>query len=1134
MKLISTLKLLLLSLLFFPVFLFSMGENELSKKSNLKGILSNHEVSFSLFLDETNPSCMSCADGSISTSAVGGFSPFNYTWSNGSTNSSINNLPDGTYTVSVTDLLNCQVIETVTLTSGMAVFGVEVATLGVGCYGDSTGNAVAQVTDGMMPFEYLWSNGDTSSTSSNLPQGNYSLTVTDATGATATDDFTINSPDSLVVVGNAMVGCEGGTSGSMIAIVTGGSFPFSYAWSNGDTVQTATNLSTGNYVVTVTDVNGCVATSSAVFLNQPIEVNSNPFPSSTSCPGGMDGSVTLDVWGGSGGYTFNWSNGDTTQNITNVLAGGYAVTVTDSNGCTSISQVNVDSPSPITLNVQGIGNVSCNGGGDGSIFADAFGGNPGYTYVWNNGDTGSFIDSLGAGTYFATITDAIGCTGIGSVTVNEPEILETFTFGSSVCNGSDDGTANVVVSGGTQPFSYAWSTGATTSEIENLIPGTYYITVSDVNQCMAEDSITINLNANILMSNPSSTMVSCPAGNDGTATITPTGGNAPYTYQWTTGSGDSIITNLTAGTYTVTVVDLFNCSFVETYEIAQPDPVEINATSVNANCGLPNGIIYLAPTGGTSPYTYEWFNGSNADSLANLEAGAYAVNVTDANGCVKQFFVDVMMGNNPPNAIAQNISVSLNNLGQATIEVDQINNGSTDDCGIDTMFIDLMSFSCDDIGENTVTLTVIDEQNASSTTTATVTLIDEIAPTVITQNITLSFDDMGIVSIDPSQIDNGSFDNCEIDTMSLSVNLFDCTNVGDQTVTLFVTDIAGNTSSDTAIVTLVDNIPPTIIAQNINIYLDDTGKVNIQATDIDDGSFDNCGIDATNMSIDISEFDCSHLGENAVIFTITDANGNVNSVTTVITVNDTIPATFTCPPNQVIESCDSVIIIDYTIGDVVDNCSTGSPILIDGIPAGGELSTGTVTNVFEYIDPAGNVTTCSFDITLITSPPVLIQLDTFIQATAGNSDGSIEISITSGNAPFLFEWSSNGNIVSTEEDPTGLPAGNYEVIVTDVNGCINTLQVEITTGIQDPELVSKVNLFPNPTNDILFIKMDLPIEAGDRIQLSSIDGKVLLEKSLNSGDELIEMNVKNFTNGIYIMQLTVNQSIITKRVIIQN
>lgn len=1016
--------------------------------------------------------------------------------------------------------------------SNNVVFSVEVLTLPVGCYGESTGNAVSQITDGVMPFQYLWSNGDTTSISSNLAQGNYSLTVTDATGATATNNFTITQPDSLVVSTEATVGCTGGTSGSMTATVLGGSFPYAYAWSNGDSVQTTTGLSTGNYVVTVTDVNGCTAVSSALFLEQPIEVNSNPFPNSTSCPDGMDGSITLDVWGGSGNYTYNWSTGATTQNITNISAGTYSVTVTDSNACTSTSEVTVDSPAPITLNVQGIGNVTCNGASDGSIFADAFGGNPGYTYIWSNGATGSFIDSLVAGTYFATITDAVGCTEVGSVTVNEPELLETFTFGSSVCNGSNDGTANVVVSGGTQPFSYSWSNGATTPEIENLVPGTYYVSVSDVNQCMAVDSITINLNANILTSNPSSTMVSCPSGNDGTATITPSGGNAPYSYLWSTGSTDSIIMDLAAGSYTVTVVDLFNCSFVENYTITAPSPIEGNANVVDASCGLLNGIIYLNPTGGTSPFTYEWFDGSTADSLANLEPGAYAVNITDANNCIQQFSVEVGMGNNPPNAITQDISINLNDQGAATIDVVQINNGSNDDCGIDSMYIDLMTFSCDDLGENTVTLTVIDEMDATSTATATVTIFDDMAPTAISQNITLSLDTNGAASLTVDQIDNGSFDNCGIDSMSINITQFDCSNIGDNIVWLTVTDASGNVDSSQAIVSIIDDLAPTASAQDLTIYLDENGNVQIDLNQIDNGSMDNCSIDS--MGIDIVDFDCSNLGENTVVLTVIDPAGNIQTDTAIVTVADTIAATFACPNDLIISSCDSLVVLDYDLGDVIDNCSMGSPILISGIPSGGELSTGTVTNVFEYIDPAGNVTTCSFDITLTTNAMIEIQLDTFIQATPGNSDGSIEITITSGNGPFTFEWISDGNIVSTDEDPTGLPAGNYEVIVTDANGCLSTLQVEISTGIQSPELVAKVNLFPNPTNDLLLVKMDLPIKTGDKIELLSMDGKILLENNLSAGDELVEINVSNFTAGIYIMQLTMNQGVVSKRVVVKD
>jgi len=787
-------------------------------------------------------------------------------------------------------------------------------------------------------------------------------------------------------------------------------------------------------------------------------------------------------------------------------------------------------------------------------------------------------------------------------------------------------------------------------------------------------------------------MISCPAGNDGIAISTPTGGNAPYNYTWSTGSVDSMITNLSPGTYTVTVVDFFNCSFIETYEITEPAPIEANSTAVNASCGMLNGIAYVDPTGGTAPYTFEWFNGSTADSLANLEAGTYAVNITDANNCVNQFSVQITMENMPPTAIAQtDLSFPLDAQGVAFIDVNLVNNGSFDDCGIDTMYIDFDVFTCDQIGENVVTLTVVDNQglmtsmttivtifdveqptvmtqnitiplNVNGTATITpaqvdngsfdncmievmtlsmsqfdcsnlgentviltvmdiyenidsaaavvtivdeltpniitqnvavaldangnaaitpsqvnnglfdncaidsasismsqfdctnigsntvmltamdasgnsttepviITIVDDMAPTIATQNITVVLDTNGVAQISVSQIDNGTSDNCGIDTMNLDISTFDCTNLGDNTVLLTATDVNGNVNEAEATVTVVDDLAPTIIVQNIAVYLDENGNAEVNMDQINNGTFDNCEINS--MSIDITSFDCDNLGGNDVIFTAIDANGNMAFDTAIVTVTDTIAATILCPPNLVIESCDSVIILDYMLGDVIDNCSTGSPVIVSGIPSGEELSTGTVTNVFEYIDPAGNISTCSFDITLVTVPEIVIQLDSSTPATAGNSDGSIEITITTGTGPFQFEWISGGSVVSTDEDPTGLPAGNYEVLVTGVNGCAATFQVDIMTGVQDPELVAKVNLFPNPTSDILFVKMDLPIESGDKVQLYSIDGKVLLEKTLAAGEALIELNVENFNNGIYIMQLTVNQGVVTKRVIVE-
>jgi len=1032
----TTHKTLLAILLLFPLIGFStISENNLM-----------------LFLNGTDPSCQTCTNGAVTTSTIGGIMPFNYVWSNGATTSNLQDLPNGNYIVTVTDLIGCQAIDSITLAgTGTLDFNAEVLTLGAACFGDNSGNAVAQVTGGTMPYSYAWSTGDTTSTTSNLFMGNYSLTVTDATGEMDTVDFFIPQSDSLSVFTESFVGCNGGNSGSAVATVTGGSFPFSYAWSTNATTNTATGLSTGIYGVTITDANGCTA-SSAVNLVQPIALQSNPLPGSTSCQGAPDGFVEVNVWGGAGPYSYVWSNGDSTQSSYGLTEGFYSLTITDVNGCTSLAQSTVEGPAPITLNVQGISNVTCVGGNDGAIFADAFGGNPGYSYVWSTTDTTTFIQNLSAGVYTVTITDATNCTGTGTVSVLEPEPFQTFMFGSSVCNGSDDGTANVTVSGGVLPYQYAWSTGDSTSQIANLTPGTYYVTVTDINNCLITDSITVNLSSTVLVSNPSSTMITCNGGNDGTATVAPTGGVAPYTFNWSNGSTDSIATGLIAGTYTVEVFDLFNCSFIETFNIIEPTPLAINATVTSINCGNTIGGATINPSGGTPPYSIEWFNGSNADTISNLGIGTYAVNITDGNQCVQQFFIDIIENNNAPTAIAQDITVSLDSTGLASIDVSQIDNGSIDDCGIDTMFIDINQFDCSSLGSNVVTLTVVDEDNETSTTTATVTVTDSIAPTVITQNATIYLDTIGIAQLAADQINNGSTDNCEIDT----------------------------------------------------------------------------------MYIDFTQYVCLGVGENTVTLTVIDGDGNMQTGTAMVTVLDTIAPTLTCINDIAVTNCDSAgVIIDYPIPSVNDNCPTGTPTLVSGPMPGEEVPLGTTIITYEYTDLGGNTATCSFNFIVESIPGFTIQLDSLVEATDGNLDGTIDISVSVGSGPYSFQWLLNGNLFATTEDLSGVPAGNYEVMVTDVNGCVSTFMVDVTTEINNPELLSKVLVYPNPTTEMLFVKMDIPVTSGNQVQFYSLDGKLLLEKNLNNSEQSVELNLSDFNNGIYLMQLTVDQGVVTKRITIQ-
>ena len=510
-------------------------------------------------LDPMESTCANCADGAIVTMTSGGVPPYTYAWSNGATASAITNLLAGIYAVTVTDVLGCMTVDSVNLmvNTGTTNLSLDVATLATSCFGASDGNAVAVANGGMMPYTYAWSTGDSTNTTSNLSAGTYTGTVTDANGSMVIDTFTIDEPAQLIVSAPASPGCTGPTSGTATANVTGGVFPYTYAWSTGDSTATISGLSTGTFGVTVTDANGCVAEFSD-FLVQPIEVNVNLEPTGPSCFANSDGFINAFTWGGTQPYTFLWSDGQTVQTAVGLTPGNYSVTVTDDLGCTAIGSGFLDGGNPIDIAVQGISTVSCIGDTDGALLIDAFGGSgQGYDYVWANGDTGAFTDSLASGFHMVTVTDVgTGCTHIDSVFVNSPLALNSFLNPTPTCGNASEGVIEAIPSGGTLPYTYLWSNGATTQIITGLPVGNYDVTITDINGCTTTNSITLTEIPNAFVGTINTTPVTCTGGNDGAAVAVPSGSNGPFTYLWSTGSTSASISGLTPGGYFLSLIHI--------------------------------------------------------------------------------------------------------------------------------------------------------------------------------------------------------------------------------------------------------------------------------------------------------------------------------------------------------------------------------------------------------------------------------------------------------------------------------------------------------------------------------------------------------------------------------------------------
>jgi len=395
----------------------------------------------------------------------------------------------------------------------------------------------------------------------------------------------------------------------------------------------------------------CSATSVEVTLATQTDI--------TGCFGDATGAIDINVSGGTGTgtYTYLWSNSATTEDISGLTAGAYTVTVTDGIGTTDTLQVTITQPTAVAPSGTHT-SVSCFGGTDGSIALTTTGGTGAYTYSWSGPDSYTSTDEdpsgLAAGAYTVTVTDANSCTGTTTVTVTQPAAALAANISATTnvsCNGGSNGSATVSASGGTAPYTYDWPgtpTGDDTVTASGLAAGDYVVTVTDAKNCTTTASATITEPDVLVASISAQTNVSCNGLSDGSATVTASDGTAPYTYDWPgTPAGDGTVTatGLAAGGYTVTVTDANNCTTTATATITQPDALSLGTSQGNVSCrDGSNGTATVTPSGGTTPYAYDWNGTPTGDgtvTITGLTAGAYTVTVTDDEGCTSSATVTI-------------------------------------------------------------------------------------------------------------------------------------------------------------------------------------------------------------------------------------------------------------------------------------------------------------------------------------------------------------------------------------------------------------------------------------------------------------------------------------------------------------
>lgn len=478
-------------------------------------------------------------------------------------------------------------------------------------------------------------------------------------GCTASASTTVNqSPAVSLAATSQNVACFGQSNGTASATASGGVGNLNYLWSNGATTASISNLSAGTYSVSVADTEGC-GQSASVTISQPNLLVANAVATPESAAGANNGTATASPTGGSPNYNYLWSNGATTAQITGLAPGVYIVTVGDANGCTAVQTVTVNAfgcTVAISTNSQ---NVTCNGQANGSATVNITAANQPVAILWTtaSGTPVGFtatVSNLAPGNYLVGVLDAANCPAAGSVTISEPPVLAanaTSTNESAV--GANDGTATASPSGGTSPYSFLWSNGATSQSLTNLAPGVYTVSVTDVNSCQSTQSVSVSAFDCALNLNVTATGVSCFGTNDATATVSVSGGTSPFTYLWSNGQTTATATGLDGSLVSVTVTDAAGC--VATGQpnlIVIPPPLVFQNISVQQNVCIEsqNGAISLEGTGGTPPFSYQWSNGQSTPNLTNLPNGNYILTLTDSKGCTKisQTFQIAATDNVPP------------------------------------------------------------------------------------------------------------------------------------------------------------------------------------------------------------------------------------------------------------------------------------------------------------------------------------------------------------------------------------------------------------------------------------------------------------------------------------------------------
>ncbi|MHA3789405.1 T9SS type A sorting domain-containing protein [Flavobacterium hauense] len=1115
--------------------------------------------------------CNGVNTGTAGVIPAGAPGPYTYVWSpSGGSADTASNLAAGNYSVVITASNGCSITKNFTITQPSALVATAGTVSNVSCNTGNNGMASVNVTGGTGAYTYLWApSGGTAATANGLAAGTYTVTVKDANLCQTTQSFTITQPNALVasVGSQTNVSCNGGTNGSATVSVTGGTGTYTYLWMpSGGTGVTASGLAAGTYTVTVKDANLC-QTSQSFTITEPAALTATTSQTNVLCNGGSTGTASVTTSGGTAAYTYLWApTGGTAAAATGLAAGTYTCTITDVKGCFIIKTFTLTQPSSLVASAGTQNNLSCNGGANGSATVNVTGGTTPYTYDWNGtpiGDNTATISGLMAGTYTATVTDAKGCTTNQIFTITQPSALDATTSQVNVsCFGASNGSASVVVTGGTGAYTYLWApSGGTAATANGLAVGTYTVTIKDANLCQITKSVTIT-STQALTVIPTQTNVSCNGNSNGTASVAVTGGSGTYTYSWApSGATTSSVTGLAPGTYIVTITDSNGCTKTQSFTITQPPVLVVNGSTTNITCnGGANGSATATATGGTPGYTYSWApSGGTAATATGLSVGTYICTVTDANGCTQTRNFTILQ-QNPIVVTTSQTDVLCHGAttGSATVNV----SGGVPGYSYLWAPSGGTAATASGLGEGTYTCTITDGAGCFVIRTFTITAPTAITVSMSQTNVTCSGNNDGTINIEATGGGVGPYTytwSPAVATGTAASNLA----AGNYRVT--VSDANGCTVIRNFSITQPAPLSVSIVKTDVSCFGNNDGTALAQITGGTTPytySWVSSGGGTPNPT---------NLTAGTYTVTITDDNGC--TLTNTITINQPLQAIVTNHPQDV--SINPGGTATYTVAAVNANAyqwqfsdnGTNWTDVTDGgqNPAysGATTETLTITNVpASYNGYLYRVATINGTNCIVYSNATSLNVNNELEAVdddfssnailagtggiAGDvtdndlfnnmsvNDSDITISITDNDGMFNAFIDDNGNLIVPPTATVGTYIVTYKICENaDPSNCSTAeaiVEVTSTSGANDFRNL-QLSVYPNPATTSVFIKIpDFTDHKNLKLSVHDLNGRLVKEEHLTT--ELQKVEVTGLESGVYIFIIKSDTAQATRRIVV--